>query len=161
MADDVLLPGETISAEGIVRTSEPMGDGWDTTYIDNPPPFLIRAVVNEILAHPKWEYSVPIDILPLSVDRALENKLGIYDWGNSNLVSKILMTKDDDEIFVSILFPDTTEANLFVDESGLQDKVHRMGSSGDLWIDLPRQKLIEMAEMNFEPKVYLLQWATP
>ena len=160
-----LKPGETITIERIFDTSDTSYGGnsskWKIEYIEDLPEIYINVwltyererYVNGLAE--SYKCSVPIDIESKKIDSELARKLGIY---KTDLVTKILLTDDTDEIDVIIWFDNRSAAKKYLERNfkDRMDKVAYEGAyTGTVHVMLPRRELIEMAENRFGTEVSL------
>jgi len=153
-----LKPGETITIERIFDTSDTSyGDNkWKIEYIEDLPEIYINVWLtyeresggNDYFSE-SYKCSIPINIESKKIDSELARKLGIY---KTDLVTKILLTDDTDEIDVIIWFDNPSAAKKYLERNfkDRMDKVAYEGAyTGTVHVMLPRRELIEMAENRF------------
>ncbi|MCL2707009.1 MAG: hypothetical protein FWE97_02440 [Dehalococcoidia bacterium] len=158
-----LKPGETITREQTFDTSDISyyESGWRVGFIENLPEISITAILShtelprgESTIEP-YTCSVPVNIESKAIDSSLAQELGIYPI---NLVTKLLLTNDADEIAVWIWFDDIAASQKYIDDNfaNRMDKILYNGHfSSSVVVKLPRLELIQMAKTRFSAEVQL------
>jgi maltose-binding protein MalE len=159
-----LNPGETITQERTFDTSDISynGENWEIELIEKLP----QITINIGLAHSKspqssdwaesYTCSIPIILESKSIDSKLAQKLAEYP---ANLITKILLTEDTDEIAVRIGFRNIGAAQRYIDDN-FKERMNKVmhepnDNNSTVTVKLSRLELIQMAETDFNTDVSL------